>query len=152
MPASLGAGQRQNRCVHSHGRRPRSYYCVVMVHAAGSRAMFARSHRLDGGLSVRVRLARPGDQPLVADLLERLGFQPSQSLLLDVMRFDPRRRAVVCATALIGGTERVVGFRAVDLQSSGAPATVVAEPEHGGELTRLVRSGLRARAQLATRA
>ncbi len=119
-----------------------------MVHPDGSLAMLTHSHRLDGGLRVRVRLARPGDQPLVAELLERLGFQPSHSLLLDVMRFDPHRRAVVCATALVGGTERVVGFGAVDLQSRGAPATVVAEPEHGRELIRLLRRGLRARTQL----
>jgi hypothetical protein len=123
-----------------------------MFHPDGSRSMFGRSHRLDGGLRVRVRLARPGDQPLVADLLERLGFQPSHSLLLDVIRFDPHRRAVVCATALVGGTERVVGFGAVDLQSASAPATVVAEPEHGRELIRLLRGGLRARAQLTARA
>jgi hypothetical protein len=84
---------------------------------------------------------------LVANLLERLGFQPSQSQLLDVMRFDPHRRVVVCATALVSGAERVVGFGAVDLQSRGAPATVVAEPEHGRELTALLRRGLRARAR-----
>jgi hypothetical protein len=119
-----------------------------MTYLDGSGALSGRSHRLDGGLRVRLRLARPGDRPLVADLLERLGFQPSHSALLDVMRFDPHRRAVVCATALVGGTERVVGFGAVDLQSTGAPATVVAEPEHGGELIRLLRGGLRARAQL----
>jgi len=123
-----------------------------MFHPDGSRSMFGRLHRLDGGLRVRVRLARPSDQPLVADLLERLGFQPSHSLLLDVMRLDPHRRAVVCATALVGGTERVVGFGAVDLQSASAPATVVAEPEHGRELIRLLRGGLRARAQLTAHA
>jgi hypothetical protein len=123
-----------------------------MFHPDVSRSMFGRSHRLAGGLRVRVRLARPGDRPLVADLLERLGFQPSHSQLLDVMRFDPHRRAVVCATALVGGTERVVGFGAVDLQSAGAPATVVAEPEHGRELVGLLRGGLRARAQLTARA
>jgi hypothetical protein len=119
-----------------------------MVRPDVSPATLAHSHRLDGGLRVRIRLARPADQPLVADLLGRLGFQPSHSLLLDVMRFDPHRRAVVCATALVGGTERVVGFGAADLQSRGAPATVVAEPEHGRELVRLLRGGLRARAQL----
>jgi len=106
--------------------------------------IFARSHRLSDGLRVRLRLARPGDQGPLVDLLDRLGFSPSESHLLDLVRFD-RGRAVICATALLAGTERIVGFGAIDPRAAGASAWVVVDPDHAAELTPLIRSALDAR-------
>jgi hypothetical protein len=107
--------------------------------------VFSRTHRLDGGLRVRLRLARPGDQrPLVA-LLERLGYTPSESELLDLVRFDPQRRAVICATALIGGRERILGFGAVENHGDAGTATIVAEPEHAAGVSRLLRRAINSR-------
>jgi hypothetical protein len=122
-----------------------------MTDSAQVPAYFTRSHRLENGIRVRLRLARPGDQRPVARLLGHLGFDPEVPQLLDLVRFDPSERSVVCATALIGGAERVIGFGAVDRTVDGAPATVVAEPDFGPELIRLLRGGLRARARLAPR-
>jgi hypothetical protein len=123
-----------------------------MVAAQPDSHYFTRPHSMPGGARVRLRLARPGDQGPVAGLFARLGFDPETAQLLELIRFDPHARAVLCATALVRGAERVVGFGAVDLRSSGSPATVVAEPGYGPELIRLLRAGLRARAQLAAAA
>jgi hypothetical protein len=114
---------------------------------ASDSGVFARSHRLSDGLRVRLRLARPSDQRPVAALLARLGFAPSMAELLDLVRFDPHRRAVICATALVGGRERVLGFGAIDLEQPVGSATVVVEPEHALELTRLLRRALAARSR-----
>lgn len=114
------------------------------------RAVFARTHRLDGGLRVRLRLARPGDQGPMSALLDRLGYAPSEGELLDLVRFDPHRRAVICATALVGGRERVLGFGAIDLEAPAAAATVVVDPDHACDVTRLLRRALAARRSART--
>jgi hypothetical protein len=108
--------------------------------------LFARSHCLVDGRRVRLRLARPGDQRLLAALLRRLGFSPSEPDLLRLVRFDPRRRAMICATALVGGREQIVGFGAIELDAPAAPATVVADPDYGFGLGKLLRLALQARA------
>jgi hypothetical protein len=115
-----------------------------MAHALDP-TIFSRTHRLEDGLRVRLRLARPGDQgPLVA-LLSRLGFAPSEAALLDLVRFDPQRREVVCATALIGGRERILGFGALELEPRAGSATVVADPAHAPEVNRLLRRAINSR-------
>ena len=97
------------------------------------------------GLRVRLRLARSGDQRPMADLLARLGFEPSTGQLQELVRFDPRQRAVVCATALVDGGEHVIGFGLIDLDAPRSPASVVSDPVHGRALTRLIREALDAR-------
>lgn len=109
-------------------------------------AVFARSHGLGDGSRVRLRLARPGDQAPLVDLLRRLGFAPSQPHLLALVRFDPDR-AVICATALLEGAERIIGFGAIDERTAGARAWVVVDPDCADEVTPLIRSALEARAQ-----
>lgn len=108
--------------------------------------LFARTHTLDDGLRVRLRLARPGDQRPLATLLDRLGFTPLEHELLELVRFDPQRRAVICATALVDGREQILGFGAISLGDPGGGATVVVEPEHAVAVSRLLRGALGARA------
>ena len=113
-----------------------------MLEAGTHPAVFTRTHRLAGGLRVRLRLARPGDEGPLAELLDRLGFAPSRAQLLELIRFDPHERAVICATGLVEGTERALGFGLIDTRGSRAPATVVADPAGGPELTQLIRGAL----------
>lgn len=119
-----------------------------MLSVDDSATLFARAHRLDDGLRVRLRLARPGDQRLLIDLLDRLGFTASEIALLDLVRFEPHRRAVICATALIDGNERMLGFGAIDLDSPQETATVIVDKPHEQAVTPLIRQALHARAQV----
>ena len=110
-----------------------------------SSAALTRTHRLAGGLRVRLRLARPGDEAPLADFLGQLGFDPSTPELVDLIRFDPHQRALICATALIDGREQLLGFGLIDTGTPRAPATVVADSAHGPDLIRLLRDALRDR-------
>ena len=111
-----------------------------------------RIHRLPDGLPVRLRLARAGDQRLLELLLERLGVEASPLEVRRVLRYDPRRRVVVCASALIGKTETLVGLGAVDLTDPDAePDTLVFDRRLAPELGTLLRDGLRGRLSSRTR-
>jgi hypothetical protein len=82
-------------------------------------SVFTRTLALPDGGRVRLRLARPADAPEVERLL---GATP-----LDVrrlLRFDPARRAVVCA---LNGREQLVGVGAIDLFDDAEPDVVAAE-------------------------
>ena len=78
-----------------------------------SDSIFARSFSLDGGLRVRLRLARPADASAIARLL---GATPLEARRL--LRFDPAHRAVVCA---LDGSEGLVGVGAIDLREDAEP-------------------------------
>jgi hypothetical protein len=80
---------------------------------------FGRFHRLENGLSVRLRLARSSDRRSIRELLERAGAGVEP---IGLVHFDPRRRVVVCATALLDGRETVVGVGSIAL---GAPVPEV---------------------------
>jgi hypothetical protein len=104
------------------------------------------SHLL-GGRRVRLRLARSRDLRALAALL-RAGGHDRETVALAaarLVRFDPRRRAVVCATALLGGAETIVGVAALDVGGE-MPQTLCVDPALGEEfpglgelLTRAVR-------------
>lgn len=90
--------------------------------------MLDRFHRLADGVKVRLRLPHVGDRRGLEDLLERLGLAADE---LDA-RWAPGRRWAVMATSWDGGSERVVGFAAVDLPVGAQ--TLIAESEHVLEL------------------
>jgi hypothetical protein len=77
-----------------------------------------RLHTLPSGLRVRLRLTRSSDRTGICSLLEG-GSGPGGLEPIALTRFDPRRRLVVCATALLDGHETVVGVGSIEL---GAPA------------------------------
>jgi hypothetical protein len=81
-------------------------------------ALLARTYELPNRQRVRLRLARRSDLPALQALLAQRGIQPSALELERLVRYDPRRRLVLCATAPIDGTEAVVGVGAIEL---GAP-------------------------------
>jgi hypothetical protein len=85
-------------------------------------ALLARSYVLPRGPRVCLRLARLRDLPSVGQLLQRQGIEPDELELARLMRSDPRRRLVICATALIGSAETVVGIGAIELDDGSDPA------------------------------
>ena len=107
------------------------------------------------GLRVRLRLARTTDVGAIAELFARRG----QDLTVDdleagrVVQFDPRRRYVLCATALIDSSERLVGVGAIDLDSEsvGEPDLLVFDPLAGGAVGELLWNALVRAAEVAVR-
>ena len=72
-----------------------------------------RAHTLPSGLRVRVRR---------------------------LLRYDPRARAVVCATAWVDGAERLVGFAAAE---PGDELALLADEARAPGVTEVLRTDLR---------
>src|ERR1022692_997656 len=96
-------------------------------------ALLASSYVLPRGPRVRLRLARSRDLPAIRALLEQQGLDPVELGLARLVRFDPRW-IVICATALIGSAETVVGIGAIELgpDASVVPDTLIVD-EHATE-------------------
>lgn len=101
---------------------------------------------LDSGVRVRLRLARSSDSALIRGLVARVGTRPEELELARLVHFDPRRRVVICATALIDSVETLVGVGAIDLDGDGEPEVVIVDGEHAEALTELLAAALHARA------
>jgi acetyltransferase len=108
--------------------------------------LLATTHRVGEGLPVRLRLARPSDAPQVRGFLEGLSPETRHRRFLAAMRlvpdsavrhftfFDPRRRMVVAATAMVGSREEIVGLADVALQETGvAELAVVIDDDRQGQ-------------------
>lgn len=86
--------------------------------------LLATTHPVEGGLRVRLRLARPTDRRAVRRFLEGLSAETRERRFLHSMAlvpertvrhftfYDPRERLVVVATAMLGGEtlEEIVGL------------------------------------------
>ena len=114
--------------------------------------MLERSHALEDGARVRLRLARSRDLPAIARLLRAAG-SGDELEATRLARFDPRRQAVIAAGCLQDGVERLVAIGAIDLVAE-APTLIVTEPGQDPGLARLMADALvcRARAHSAHRA
>ena len=110
---------------------------------ADSGTLLATTHRLDGGLRVRLRLTRPSDAGRVRDFLERLSPETRQRRFLSPMPrvsqvivdhftfYDPRERLVIAATCPGDGGEEIIGLGDVSLVSTGiAEIGLVVEEAH----------------------
>jgi hypothetical protein len=97
-------------------------------------------HDLPSGARVRLRLPVRSDVPSLRALL---GDRETLSLL----RFDPSRRAVICAVDF----EEVVGVGAIDLCPGARPDLITVADGRGEELTALLERVLVARAEAAHR-
>lgn len=98
---------------------------------------------LADGIRVRLRLAHFSDRREIARLLVRQGQDPlaqdgldparGESVADRLVQFDPRRRYVLCASALIDSTEQLVGVGAIDLdgEEAGEPDLLVVDSELG---------------------
>ncbi len=119
-------------------------------------ALLARSYVLTRGPRVCLRLSRSRDRDGLRRLFERQRRAPDELELARLTRFDPRRRLVICATALIGSAETVVGVGAIELadgnlgDASGPELVVVDEAATEG-LGELLSEALLGRAQALER-
>jgi hypothetical protein len=80
----------------------------------------------DGG-RVRLRLPQARDRRGVMALLERVGVGTEPLELVRALRFDPRERAVVCATRWTTSGESVVGLGAITFGADRADLVLVDE-------------------------
>ncbi len=110
---------------------------------ADSGTLLATTHRLDGGLRVKLRLTRPSDATRVRDFLERLSPETRQRRFLSPMPhvsqavvdhftfYDPRERLVIAATTPGIGGEEIVGLGDVSFLTTGvAEIGLVVEEMH----------------------
>lgn len=109
---------------------------------------------VDGGMPVRLRLARSSDARAIAGLLARQETSFADVDPLALLQYDPRERYVLCATALIDGRVTLVGLGAIDLVADQEPEPdlLIVDPEFGGALSRLMWRVLVGAARSATRA
>jgi hypothetical protein len=116
-------------------------------------ALLSQSYELPRGPRVRLRLARPGDGPAIRALLAQHGIDPEQLELNRLLHFDPRHRAVICATALVGSTETVVGLGAIDVtdEEGVEPDTLVIDERLTDGLGDLLIAALAGRAEAIMR-
>jgi hypothetical protein len=110
-------------------------------------ALLARTYELPNRQRVRLRLARRSDLPSLQALLAQRDIEPSALELERLVRYDPRRRLVLCATAPIDGTEAMVGVGAIELGAPEAePDTIVVDERVTQGLPELLNAALVGRA------
>ena len=120
---------------------------------ADNTILFGRTYTLADGVQVRFRLAGPGDLHGVTALVNATGVELDQLELARLLRTDPRRQAMVCATALLDARETVLGFAAAPLIAgalSGESSLVISDQQPGDELRELLVQALATRLRLAS--
>jgi len=92
-------------------------------------------------------MARSSDLAPIRALLADKHDGP-QGELASLLQFDPRRRCVICATALIDSAETLVGVGSIELDGDGAPEPdmLLVAGEHAEEIAELLAGALVARA------
>jgi hypothetical protein len=116
-------------------------------------SILKRTHLLDAGPPVRLRLVRRGDEAAIAELLESRGLSAQPSALRALVQFDPQARLVLCALADDEEPGAVLGLAAIDLREGADLDTLVvderATPGLGSLLGRVLRAQAAARARRA---
>jgi hypothetical protein len=77
--------------------------------------ILGQTYRLADGGRVRLRICHSHDGEAILRLLDRLGLDAERLELGRLLRFDPRRRVVACATTLIDGSEALVALGAIEI-------------------------------------
>jgi uncharacterized protein (DUF58 family) len=114
--------------------------------------LIARSHALPRGPRVRLRLAQSRDVPAIQTLLQAHGIECQRFEIARLVRFDPRRRVVICATGLIERADTLLGVAAMDVDAHEPDLVCVDEALTDG-LSELLEQALVSRAAaLAARA
>ena len=97
--------------------------------------LLGQTFPLGEGVDVRLRLAHFSDWPAIAKLMTHPSTEIAQPApeARRLVQFDPRRCYVVCASALIGSTERLVGVGAIGMTADrvGEPDVMIVDPELG---------------------
>jgi hypothetical protein len=117
-------------------------------------ALLGNSYALPRGPRVRLRLTQLRDAPAIRALLERGGLDPEDLEVARLVRFDPRTRVAICATALIGSSDTLVGVGAIGLDASpyAEPDTLVVDAQLTDGLDQLLGRALVGRAEAIARA
>jgi hypothetical protein len=117
-------------------------------------ALLSRVYRLPSGQRVRLRLVQRRDEHQIRALLTDRGHEHQDLDVMRIVRFDPRRRAVICATTLVGSTETVIGLGAIELDSqpSSEPDLLISDGRIGEGLDELLVGALRGHAHAIARA
>lgn len=113
-------------------------------------ALLARSYELPRGPRVCLRLVRSRDWAGVEALLDKAGVSASQIDIARLVRSDPRRTVVITATALVDGSERVVGLGALAVDGV-EPSLLVVDTELTEGLDELLGDALAGRARALVR-
>jgi hypothetical protein len=101
---------------------------------------------------VRLRLAHFSDVGAIAELNRRQRESVPDLRAERLVQFDPRRRYVVCAIALIDGAIALAGVGAIALAGeAAAPEVLICDPEFGQELCHVLREVLCAAARASPR-
>ncbi len=108
--------------------------------ASGS--LLGHVYTLQDSLTVRLRLARTSDVGPVCGLLARHGVDAPDLVAARLVHFDPRRQYVVCATALIGSTETLVGIGAIALDATARPHILIVDEAHADQVAPLLTAAL----------
>jgi hypothetical protein len=116
-------------------------------------ALLGHTYVLSGGLRVRLRLARSSDTLWIRNLLAERSADGEELPPPQLVEFDPRQRVVLCATALIGGSETLIGVGSIALDGDepAQPDMVIVDGQHGAELAELLTGALVGRAQTLVR-
>lgn len=125
-----------------------------MVHSFDPGALLGSSYELSDGTRVRLRLLAASDFERVRGLLKRAGHDDEADLkAARLVRFDPRHRLVMCATALIDRNEELIGVGAIDLDDTPvfAPDTLVVAAEFIPAVRELLAGALVGRAEALAR-
>jgi hypothetical protein len=111
------------------------------------------TYRLDNDLFVRLRMARSSDILPIRRFVERHR-ATGEVELSPLVQFDPRRRCVICATALIDSAETLVGVGAIELDGDRdtEPDLLIVADELAAELAALLAGALIERAARAGQA
>ncbi len=111
-------------------------------------ALLARFYALPRGPRVCLRLPRGRDLAGLRALFEGQELSLDEVELARLVRFDPRRRIVICATALVGSAETVLGVGAIELDGATEPepALLVVDDSATEGLERLLWDALVGRA------
>jgi hypothetical protein len=113
-------------------------------------ALLSRRYTLARGPRVRLRLARPGDEPSIRALAAEHGIEPDSLQIGHLLRFDPGR-VVICATALVGAGEILVGWGAISLELGAEPEPLLVDERLTDGLAELLSAALSGRAAAITR-
>ena len=116
-------------------------------------ALLGAFYPLPDGTRVRLRLAALSDGPRVRDLLEAAGAPDAELQAARLVRLDPRRRLVLCASALIDGGEQLVGVGAIGLgpEAPLEPELVLAQAPALSGVQELLQAALVGRARALRR-
>jgi hypothetical protein len=125
-----------------------------MAYSFDPGALMSQVYPLPDGQRVRLRIVQRRDEQQIRAIFAQVGSEPEDFEVMRLLRSDPRRRAVICATALVGTTETVVGLGAIELggRADAEPDVLIADMRVGEGLDELLRGALRGHASAITRA